>query len=172
VLIYPAPLGGWHGDVLLRDMPPGFPNCVGTQVEHPMATRAEAEARAKVVLVGLLAHIARKPVPEPPPPPGFIFFDFGVQLLPELYEHSLAVMPEFVDGYGSIERAIEKMDEAVATVWPDGYHGQDINTLPIDDKVFLLTRVHIAALSGLFAYPPRAHGKPAREGDARHEADV
>jgi hypothetical protein len=54
IAIYPAPKGGWHCDVTLINVPPGVPNALGTQVAHPLATRADAEAHAKILLVTIL----------------------------------------------------------------------------------------------------------------------
>ncbi len=167
-MVYRAPLGGWHGDILLRDMPPGCPNVVGTPVGQPSATEAEAEAHAKYILVGLLKHIATLDPGAGQAPPGFLFFGFDVVLNPRLFTRALAAMPQFEDGYGSHEAAIERLDEIVSRIWPGGYHGEDPNELPRDQGVKLLTVIHIAALSGLFAYPPRRHGRP---GDGRTGGD-
>src|SRR6476661_4921942 len=42
VLIYQAPKGGWHGDVVLRKVPPGVPDILGSPVDNPRPTREMA----------------------------------------------------------------------------------------------------------------------------------
>ena len=106
----------------------------------------------------LLREIAARDEKADNPPPGFIFFGFQIKLFPALYEQALAIMPQYRDGYGSVARAIEKLDAEVSRLWPDG--DPDPNMLARDDLARLMAIIHIAALSGLFAYPPRAHGKP------------
>ena len=42
VCVYEGPKGGWYADLLLRDVPDGVPNAIGTPVQTPHATRDAA----------------------------------------------------------------------------------------------------------------------------------
>lgn len=46
--------GGWHADVLLKGLPAGIGNVLGTPEEEPLASRMEAEKAAVMILRGLL----------------------------------------------------------------------------------------------------------------------
>lgn len=41
---------GWYADILLKEVPPGIANVMGTPTSHPLATREEAEEAAATLL--------------------------------------------------------------------------------------------------------------------------
>lgn len=173
LLIYPAPLGGWHADVVFKNVPPGFPNSMGTPVGEPLPTRPMAEDRARKSLIGMLRMIedakgkgdGRKPV--------FLFFDGFFELQPLLFERALALAPGGAGGpnggYESQDFAIHRIEEILATWFPGGFSRKAWSESSTDARSQLMTVLHIAALTGVFAYPPRKDGVPSDEGVRSHE---
>jgi hypothetical protein len=168
LLIYPAPLGGWHCDVMFKDVPPAVPNCMGSPVATPFRTRAEAEDHGKWLLVSLLT-IAQQPKGNGNPV--FLLYGAVLRLLPEAIAAAARAEPDSVDrGYGSKEHAVNRIKETLAEVCPEGFTVDAFNkTMAREKKARLLAVLHIAALSGLFAYPPRLDQPPAAEAsETRH----
>lgn len=166
LLITPAPLGGWHADVVFKYTPPGIPNTMGTPVERPMRTRQEAEEAGKSILVMVCAIAASNEAAKPPPaPPAFLLNGYSFKLVPEFFELSLTIMPGGAGGpnggYPSKERAIERIEETLTELCPEGFDGKAFNGWDQDRKCALLTVLHIAALTGVFAYPPRRDATPS-----------
>jgi hypothetical protein len=74
VRIYPAPAGGYHGDLHFDNMPDGAPNILGTATTCPERTRAAAEDRVVRMLATLIHRESRRPFQ--PPPPDHVIFEF------------------------------------------------------------------------------------------------
>lgn len=164
LVIYPAPLGGWHADLVLKHVPPGVPNTIGSPVGSPFPTRSAAEDGAKKTLVMMLVTAARnRASPAASLPPVFILYGWSMDLLPALFEEALALFPDRADGYGSKEAAAARIEETLAALCPAGFDGVAFNDWSHGDKVALMTVLHIAALSGVFAYPLRRDAPPASE---------
>lgn len=176
LVIYPAPLGGWHADVVFKHTPPGVPNTMGSPVEHPLRTRREAEEMGKRLLVMLCTMAARNAAAKvAPADPVFLLHGLAFTLMPKLYELALAAMPEGAGGseggYETKERAIERIEEVLGNICPDGFDGDVFNSLDRGQKAEILTVLHIAALTGVFAYPPRRDATPSghrAQSEARH----
>lgn len=164
LMIYPAPKGGWHADVVLKTVPPGIPNVFGTPVHKPCRTRTEAEDRGKRMLVMLLALAARNAGAEPAAPV-FMLDGWTFKLLPELYEVALAAFPDRADGYGTKLQAAGRLEAALDRLCPEGFDGAAFNKWPRGKQADLLTVIHIAVLSGLYAYPMRQDAAPEEASD-------
>jgi hypothetical protein len=162
LLIYPAPKGGWHADVVLKSVPPGVPNVFGTPVENPCRTRAEAEERGKDLLVSLL-QLAAKNVGAEPAAPVFMLHDWTFPLKTDVLPQALTLMPEFASGYGSPLQASARVEAALDELCPEGFDGKAFDAWPHDKKARLWAVLHIAALSGLFVYPMRRDAAPKSE---------
>ena len=160
LLIHPAPKGGWHADLVLKWTPPGTPNCLGSPVHSPHKTKPEAEQAAKGLLVAVLAAAKNAAVTEPPPP-AFILHSCSFRLDPLIYEIALTAFPERANGYGTTEAAIAKVEEVEASLFPRGFTLDAFNALAHGDKASLLTVLHLAALTGLYVYPPRRDASPS-----------
>lgn len=166
LLITPAPLGGWHADIVFKHTPPGVPNTMGTPVERPMRTRQEAEEAGKNILVMVCAIAASNEAAKPPPaPPVFLLSGWACKLVPEVFELSLMGMPDGAGGpnggYTSKEHAIERIEETLAELCPEGFDGKAFNAWDPAKKAELISVLHIAALTGVFAYPPRRDATPS-----------
>ena len=171
VLIYPAPLGGWHADIKFRDKAPGVPDVIGTPVQAPCRTKAEAHEVAFTILVGLLASFERRHFP-PGAPPAFHLDGLAVQLSPRIFEELAKYAGTGgLDGYGSNAAAIERVREVVEALLPGGITVEAVNALPREDSYRLLSVLHMATLNGLYRYPPMLDATPSghREtSQARH----
>jgi hypothetical protein len=153
ILIYEANLGGWHADFLLKKVDPGVANIVGTPVEDPLPSRQAAQERAEDMLMGFMAAEEQaKAAPEAvPAPPAFLFHGFPVELTPEL-------LNVIGDGYSSEQRAVQGVEEMIKRVFPDGVpESRKGNTITLQGEPLadFMAILHMAALSGVFRYPPR-----------------
>jgi hypothetical protein len=167
LVIHPAPLGGWHADLLLKGVPPGVANCMGSPVAEPFRTREAAEAGARLLLTAA-CHTARELATQPAGP-AFLLYGHGLELSPAMIDAILSIMP---GSYGR-ERAIEYIAQVVADVLPEGFTGRRFDALPYSQKTVLMSAIHIAAACGVLAYPPRRDASPSghTEGEmsqARH----
>lgn len=162
LLIYPGRSGGWHADILLKNVPPGIPNTLGTPVGAPCRTRAEAEELGKHTLVTVL-ELARRNSPDAPrPPPVFWLHDWSITLVPEILASARKTFPDG-GGYGSEDQAKWRVEQRLTEVCPNGFDGDDFKTWDIERKAHLLTVLHRAVLSGLFVYPMREPAPPVME---------
>ncbi len=159
LMIYPAPKGGWHADIVFKTVPPGIPNSIGTPVGSPARTRDEAEKIAKHMLVAVLCVAARNRDPAAAVPV-FTLHGWVFKLFPDLFQLTLAMMPQYANGYGSPLQAAGRVEAKLDELCPEGFDGDAFNKWPEEKKVILLTTLHIAALSGLYVYPMRQDGPP------------
>lgn len=159
LLIYPAPKGGWHCDLLLKNVPPGVPNSFGTPVQSPLKTREEAEERGHMMLAAVLSYIAANK-PNEKPEPVFMLHNYKFPLLPDVFEAALQIMPELREEgpYGSELRAVARIEEVLEELFPRGFDVDAFNAMDPDHKATLLSVLHGAALNGVFRYPPLKHG--------------
>lgn len=156
VRIYPAPKGGWHADVILKDLPPGIPNAMGTPVETPCKTREDAEKVGRGILAGVVAQI-EKNGKQAPLPPVFLLHGYSFPLVPKVFE--AAAQLDFMGGYGSDLRAVARLEEVIDALFPDGFDVNQFNNFDNDRKATLLAVLHQCVLSGLFRYPMRKDGE-------------
>ena len=56
IVIYPAPLGGFHCDLLLKKTPPGVANTMGSPVAKPLPSREAALDYAHTILTAMVAR--------------------------------------------------------------------------------------------------------------------
>jgi hypothetical protein len=91
LVVYQGSKGGWFGDLVLKGMPTGVPDAMGTPSSDPRATREEALRDAFAVLVGILAQIDEydRAGHDTKPGDGRVF---------ELYGFSFTIPGEMVDG--------------------------------------------------------------------------
>lgn len=167
VVVVPAPLGGWHCDLMFKDVPPGVPNAIGSPVETPFRTRAEAEAHAKILLVTMLKLLQ---LPKGDPTPVFQLYGCAFKMLPEAVESVRRVLGDDELAYGSREVAIERIRDILTELCPTGFNVDDFNKRwPPIARAKLLTVLHMSVLSGVFRYPPRMDKPPAAEAsETRH----
>lgn len=151
VMIYQAPKGGWHGDVVLKEVPDGVPNVLGTPVEHPCPTREMAVDMA----IGLLVQImATKELPPPVALPAFLFHGCEIHLVSDILEQ--------IPGYESVEHALKRLGEIEHELFPSGIPEEF--TLKGEEAASLMAVVHMAAKNGVYRYPPKEDREPSPEG--------
>lgn len=160
IMIYPAPKGGWHGDVILKTVPPGVPNSFGTPVGTPCHTRAEAENHAKHILVSLLLIAERNENVTPEKGRVFLLSGWSVRLPAAVYEQALALMSEMRNGYGTPLQAAARVEQCLDELCPVGFDGKAFNNWPREKQAALLTVLITATLSGLYAWPWRRDAAP------------
>lgn len=165
LLIYEAPLGGWHADLLFDGMPDGYPNTLGTAKQAPARTRREAEDQAQALLVLALDVIAKNQAQAPQPQaPVFMLHGWGVPLSQSMFQ----VLAQVSDGqarYDSREEAVQRIEEVLAELLPDGFDDDGFKALDFEARTKLLSVLHLAAATGVFRYPPNADASPSGHGD-------
>lgn len=161
LVIYPAPKGGWHGDVMLNDVPRGVANAFGSPTQAPLPTVAAAEKYLRTVLVQALIVSDRiqPAVEDEPPPPAFVLFDWVTDLDPRSLTLCGSVMPSDY----TRERAVEFLEETLAEVAPGGFDAETMDDWPRSAKTRLYTALHLAALKGVMRYPLNQDMPPQAE---------
>lgn len=151
-LIYQAPKGGWHGDLLLKEVPVGVANVLGTPVQNPCPTREMAVE----VTVGLLAQIMGGTDHLLPAValPVFLYYGVEINLISDILEQ--------IPGYDSVEDALTRLGELERELFPGGI--PDEWTLEGEPAKSLAAVAHMAAKTGVFRYPPKEDSEPSPEG--------
>lgn len=153
MLVYPAPLGGWHADLVLKKTPPGVLNSFGTPVTDPPKTKEEAMRVAYGLVQIALAMAAENeaaPSEAEPADPAFILCDVIVfPLHPELLRRMAAAAPP-----PNEVRALRRLEEVMMQLF--GRHDptfEEVDTLDHERRSLLLSVIYIAALHGILRYP-------------------
>jgi hypothetical protein len=159
LIIYPAPLGGWHADLTLN-VPPGVPNSIGSPVAEPLLTRADAMEKAKQLLVVGL-QIAADQALMSDGKPVFLLYDYAFKLSLEVTEQALKRFPDGCP-YGSPEWAAARIEQVLQVLCGDReFTGDDFEKWDKELQLKLMAVLHGAALSGLYAYPQRRDASPS-----------
>jgi len=160
VVIYPAPLGGWHADVVFKGLPPGMPNTMGSPVGMPIPTFEDAEKTAyNTLLMVLRICEENKAAKREGAEPVFWLYDCVFTLSRPVLEKMRSLIPVASD----TTRAIEMMDEVLSTHLPgvsEAEFSDRFKALTEEARRSIVTAVHMAAFNGLYRYPARTHGKP------------
>ena len=162
--IYPAPLGGFHCDLILKKVPPGVANSFGSPVGAPLPTREEALQYGRRMLTGLLSAVLKHaPKPEDAPP---VFEFFGMDL--PIDDALLAAAEKARDNIAKkLGRPLnpndinEMLGGMVAEHFPGGFTGGFDPNRPFKEKAQITICIHLAALCGVFRYPPLPNGTPS-----------
>jgi hypothetical protein len=167
LVIYRAPLGGWHADLLLKGCPPGVPNAMGSPVAQPFRTHEDAEGGARSLLVTAV-RITMENAKEAAEP-AFLLYDSVITMNQDFLHGIEALRPPSY----TKERAIEMIADAITKTMPDGYSVAGFNELEHRAKSLVLSAVYVAATVGVLAYPPRRDATPsghsaAETSQARH----
>lgn len=154
---------GWNVDLVFKKMPPGVSDVIGTPSDLPHRTREEAEEHA-LDLVAYALDLYRQHEGNPNKyPPAFALFNIPIDLTPAIYDAMIAELPEGFPiraiSYGSTERAFDRIEEVLEEFLPGIKRNPKLlsrrfNKLPKDDKIRIMSVLHIAALSGVTRYPP------------------
>jgi hypothetical protein len=170
LLITPGERGGWHADLVLKDVPKGFANTLGTPTQTPCVSEAEAEKHGKAILIMALwiAHQNRN-TPEPKPfdtDAPFSLYGWTIRLPAGVVSQWLEAFPDYKENgpYGTEAHARKRIDQTLEEIAP----GVDPNTLDmkaftVEQNVLLISVLIGASLSGVFRHPPFEPGLPGAE---------
>lgn len=164
VMIYPAPMGGWHADIVLKEVPAGVPNSLGTPPNSPVKTREEAKEIA-IDLLTFILKISKENENKEKQPPVFLLYDLVFTLIPDVLNELVKEAPEMRKGYGSRETAIMRLEEALEALSPGGFNSDDFEKWDSARQGRLIAILHIAALSGLYRYPATTDASPSGHGN-------
>ncbi len=164
VVVYPAPKGGWHADLVLKNVPPGYPDRVGTPVQAPCRSKIEAHEFAQGLLASALILAARNADGGGDGAPSklvFLLDEWAIDLEPQVFERLSALRHlGGLEGYGAKQAAHERVASMVAQYFPEGVSRRALEDLPHDDYARVAAVLHMAALNGVYAYPPRLDAAP------------
>ena len=174
LVVYPAPLGGWHCDLMLKETPPGISNAMGSPAAQPLGTKAEAETMALALLCMALAVQDQYGNSQMPAgKPVFWLNDVVCDLIPAFYEKALPHMPPgYNDDRDVINARVAKMlDDVFPEIEPANVSLEHVHALSERDRAKMLAVLHMAAPGGVFTYPPRLDASPSghrEQSQARH----
>jgi hypothetical protein len=136
--------GGWVADIVFGGFPPGLPTAAGVPEAQAVATEQEAEALGFDILVGLLAAAER---------PFFDLFGYDMPLARETFDALRKRRPGSAKGYENISAAVERIRSLLFELMPDGFQPEAFNKLPEKERRHVMVVLHMAALTGVVAYP-------------------
>lgn len=151
VVISEATLGGWHADLVFRDLPIGVASVIGSPVQTPLSSWSEANDLAVRLLAYVIQAIDHSDHSEQPPV--FEFYNLIFPLNPEILQELVARgIREFLSG----AQVIAKLREF------DSVRTEKLFERESETRQQLLwARVHMAASFGLFRYPEISPLAPA-----------
>jgi len=160
--IYQGPKGGWHADITFRNMPRGIANAIGSPVESPFRTRAEAEGAGKQLVV-LALEVSRKNAERAAaekPDPVFRLYDLEFKLRSDLPSALVHFMPELLAGYGSPLQAAGRIESLLDEMCPRGFNAHVFKKWDMEKQMKLIAVLQCSVVSGLYVYPPRQDQAP------------
>lgn len=84
--VYRGAKGGWIGDVVFKNMPPGFADTLGTSVAHPHQTEKEAYRAVVNILAGVICAERQEKPAGYDGTAVFPFHDLLIHLVPSVFE--------------------------------------------------------------------------------------
>ena len=158
LVVSPASLGGWHADLHLKRTAIGISDVLGTAVGHPLTTREEAEAVARLLLVLALQvekHYAQEQTA--PRPPAFLLGNLDIALEPAALEAAVLLkkVPE------TQEEGFQLVEAMVAEVFPGGITKASLDSLSLIGLTRVMSVLHRVAPAGVYAYPCRRPAAPS-----------
>ena len=169
IVIYPAPLGGFHCDLLLKKTPTGVANTMGSPVAKPLPTREAALDYAHTILTGMLArqrlNAAQPAAAEPSAAaPVFELFGADMPILPNLTEIAQSIreaIETLKRGPFTYDDALATLAEATSECFPDGDVLKAARKLNQRQRMNMVIAVHLANLVGVFRFPQPSDGTPS-----------
>ena len=169
IVIYPAPLGGFHCDLLLKKTPPGVANTMGSPVAKPLPSREAALNYACKILTGMLArqrlNAAQPAAAEPSAAaPVFELFGADMPILPDLTEIAQSIreaIETLKRGPFTYDDALAMLAEATSECFPDGDVLKAARKLNQRQRMNIMIAVHLANLVGVFRFPQPSDGTPS-----------
>jgi hypothetical protein len=158
VHVYRGPVGGWHADIVLENLPVGVPNVIGTPSAMPCATRAEAEEAAVAMIGGFVSEVAVEHT-GPKVPEGMVAFGYDeviVHLPRELIETIHGTLGTPPPGY-----AARRLDELRGELPGKGPMTRErIATFSLEQVARLQSIVALAIISRIPRWPEPEHMPP------------
>lgn len=160
LVIHEGERGGWLVDLLLRNVPPGFPKIMGTPVASPLASRQEAQDLAPAILAIFvkLVKMAKKAAAKPV----FLFHNHTITLDPEgvkLVVDHLDPLHDDALGVSSMAvNALDRLAELDAALFPNGFTPERMAKLPRETHYKFLMVIYVASACGIVRYPSPTPG--------------
>jgi hypothetical protein len=137
--------GKWIADIILKNVPPGYGNRVGTHADHPHATRQEAVETA----VCLLSHIVKTSpsAAADVPDPAFTFFD-----------HAFIVPRVIIERAAQLQRV--EPEYLAKRLLDVGHYATRVSDLTEDERIELHSIIVLAMVNDIIRWPPSVSGEP------------
>lgn len=160
VIIYQDQNGGWIADLLLKQVPPGVSNALGTPVGFPHSTREEA-VQSAIHMISSALLMGQTPAANTEPV--FFYYDSEISLIP----HLLAKLEEMGGRYATREDALKRLEQITLTLFPAGFDFERLQQISKDrDRMAsLVSVIHMSVMHGIMRYPERIPGQPGAKMD-------
>ena len=154
LVVYEGPKGGWHADLLLKKVPPGFPSAMGTPTNDPKPTReAAVEAGKHLLVMMLLVAEENKAVKTKTEDPVFEFFDVQFTLLGKHMRTMQASDPVYFASTAGRQRAMRRLHEVTEELNAKSLTPEIFKAWNNETRSKLMAVITMAAMFGCFRYP-------------------
>ena len=157
LVIHEGALGGWHIDLVFKNMPTGYPTVMGSPVAMPYRTLQEALDTAPDLLACFVKIALSKK--DKVSDPVFEFHGASFTISPRALE-VLIGQGLLASGYDA-DKAIDRLHQLETTLLPGGFSDASWKKLTKDEKMLFIANFHMASATGLFRYPVREAASPS-----------
>lgn len=161
IMVYETSPGKWYADIILKGLPRGIPNTLGTPVSLPKADREEAIKEGFIILMTMLAAIEdRKTIKRDQKFHDTRYFHlYGMQFsLPGNAVDEAARLIDSTEGElaYAVEHAIQALDISVLDVFGESDMSSEVFAAASERKrIGLLTAMGVLLTFGIFRYPEK-----------------
>lgn len=153
--IYEMKGHGWYGDLLLRDVPLGQPEALGTPTRRPLKTEAEAREQVFGLLVCILSMIAKRGPPEQKKLPArFSLDEVDIEMDPKIFTLAEEVAIKLDDQPWRFHELFDELRRDCFNGQPMTIEG--LEALPLHKRIGINLLCAKAHLVGITHHPPTA----------------
>jgi len=146
--IYPGPKGGWHADLTLKGMPPGYPTIMGTPKAMPCTSRENAVDQAIWILAAFLQTAADAETSAKEMEAVFEFDSVALNVPVQLIEKMSSATEKPTLSY-----VRHRLDEIRQELGTDRITREFVERLDEKRKLGLMSVVLMALSVGIFRWP-------------------
>jgi hypothetical protein len=173
LVVYEDGPGKWYGDLVLKGLPPGVPDILGTPTSTPRSSQKEALRDAYYILVGILRAIhERETTPREKPQEDqrvFRLYDFEFTLPGEAVDtvFGLSIVSDLAEDYSGDDALDFVRRKVEAITKGEELTDELLDTATEDQKAHLMAAMATALAHGEFSYPRRETSHPPEERERR-----
>jgi hypothetical protein len=160
LMVYEGPPGCWYADIVLKRVPPGVANSMGTPADRPHLTRQDAirEARHLLMLVMANEDAIKKEKITAQDVRVFLFHGFRIDVPPKLLDLVSEVMP-IGHTDTSADQALQFFEYLIGNIFPEGFSLEAHKALSPKDSAAFQSAIALCMLHGIVRYPDPEPGR-------------